>query len=472
MKTHYGLSERSKVENIICKGDPWGPIQCSVQIDGIGRDSLNKDLEPFKYKNKVEIPALGMIDDILTITESGYKTARMNSYITAKIAIKKLQFGPKKCFVLHTGKQQDEYKNTELYVDGWILKHVVNVETGQSSREDIIEGDMEISHPDSEKYLGQILSADGKNTKNIEKMRNKGIGIKNRVIQILEEMPGGKFHFTIAVIYRNSYLISSILSSSEVWYGVTKAEIEQLEQVDEMWIRDLMNCSRSVPKDLLYLELGILPIRYIVQTRRLLYLHHILCQESQSLLYRFFIAQLENPTQRDWVSQVLEDLEYINVDLEIEAIKSLKRDKFKEIIKEAVKLKAFSDLKQRKKGRNLENSKGKQIVYEELIMAEYLISTEEDISIEERKWIFKCRVEDIDIKGNQRWKYTDISCSSCMKKIDETQIHLLNCEVLLGKNENISYIPEYSELYTGNLKEQAYVSRILKENHERRIFED
>ena len=56
----------------------------------------------------------------------------------------------------------------------------MNVETGQSSREDIIEGDMEISHPDSEKYLGQILSADGKNTKNIEKMRNKGIGIKKQ----------------------------------------------------------------------------------------------------------------------------------------------------------------------------------------------------------------------------------------------------------------------------------------------------
>ena len=140
-------------------------------------------------------------------------------------------------------------------MDGWSLKNVSNVETGESAREDISEGDMEISHPEAQKYLGQIVSADGKNSKNIEKMRNKGIGIKNRVIQMLEEMPGGKFHFSIALIYRNSYLISSILSSSEVWYGVTKAEIEQLEQVDEMWIRDLMNCSSSVPKDLLYLEL-------------------------------------------------------------------------------------------------------------------------------------------------------------------------------------------------------------------------
>ena len=290
VKTQFGLTERSKVQNIICQGDPWGPIQCSVQIDGIGRESLAEDLKPFKYKNLVEIPALGMIDDILTISESGYKTARMNSFINAKIAIKKLQFGPQKCFVLHTTKEHEQYKNSELYVDGWILKDVINVVTGETTKEDTLEGNMEISHPDAEKYLGQILSSDGKNSKNIEKMRNKGIGIKNKVIQMLEEMPGGIFHFSIAIIYRNSYLISSILSSSEVWYGVTKAEIEQLEQVDEMLIRELMKCSSSVAKDLLYLELGILPIRFIIKTRRILYLHHILQQENQSLLYRFFIA--------------------------------------------------------------------------------------------------------------------------------------------------------------------------------------
>ena len=42
-----------------------------------------------------------------------------------------------------------------------------------------------------------------------------------------------------------------------MWYGVTIDEIEQLEQIDEMWVRDLMECSSSVPKDLLYLEMGI-----------------------------------------------------------------------------------------------------------------------------------------------------------------------------------------------------------------------
>ena len=48
-------------------------------------------------------------------------------------------------------------------------------------------------------------------------------------MQMLEAMPGGKFHFVIAKILRNWHILSSILSSSEVWYGVTIQELERLE---------------------------------------------------------------------------------------------------------------------------------------------------------------------------------------------------------------------------------------------------
>ena len=80
------------------------------------------------------------------------------------------------------------------------MKNVENIETGETTRQDILEGDMEISHIGSEKYLGQILSSDGRNTLNIEKMKHKGIGLKNKVIHVLESMPGGHFHFRIAII--------------------------------------------------------------------------------------------------------------------------------------------------------------------------------------------------------------------------------------------------------------------------------
>ena len=64
---------------------------------------------------------------------------------------------------------------------------------------------------------------------------------------------------------------------------------------------------------------------------------------------------------------------------------------------------AFSNLVKRKEGRVSENAKGKQFKYEEYIIADYLCSNEENTSIEDKKWMFRCKVEDINIRGNQRY---------------------------------------------------------------------
>ena len=98
------------------------------------------------------------------------------------IAGKKLQFGAEKCFVIHIGKEHEAYKNVEQCVNGWVLKNVSEFETGNTQLEDTLEHDIELSHVNSEKYLGHIISSDSKTTKNILKMKNKGIGIQNRII--------------------------------------------------------------------------------------------------------------------------------------------------------------------------------------------------------------------------------------------------------------------------------------------------
>ena len=46
-------------------------------------------------------------------------------------------------------------------------------------------------------------------------------------------------------------------------------------------------------------------------------------------------------------------------------------------------------------------------------MVNYLTPNTEQLLIKERKYIFTCRVDDIDVKGNRIWQYEDISCSSC-----------------------------------------------------------
>ena len=149
--THDVLSQRKDVEDIICQGDSWGPIECSLQVDEIGKESLHKSLEPYRYKDIVEIPALGWIDDIITVSESGHKTARLNAFINAQLATKKLCLGARKCYTIHIGSKHDEFKHVPLYVDGCSVRSVESNDTGSSKWEEILDKDMkEISHHQNE----------------------------------------------------------------------------------------------------------------------------------------------------------------------------------------------------------------------------------------------------------------------------------------------------------------------------------
>ena len=126
---------------------------------------------------------------------------------------------------------------------------------------------------------------------------------------ILEEICFGKYHFQVAMILRNSLLISSLLTNAEAWYNLSNAEVTDLEKVDEDLLRKVLECPVSTPREMLYLELGVSPIRNIIRSRRLNFLHYILHEEKQSLIYKFLQAQRDNPVKNDWCHTVIEDIE-------------------------------------------------------------------------------------------------------------------------------------------------------------------
>ena len=148
------------------------------------------------------------------------------------------------------------------------------------------------------------ISNDGKKFKNIKTRQNRGRGAINEIMSILQEIYFGKFYFEAAVILRNSLLISRLLFNSEAWYNVTDVEMKMLENIDELLMRKILKAPAKTPKVMLYLELGCVPIREIVRSRRLNFLHYILNQEKTSLIYKFLKAQLKNPTKKDWGTQI------------------------------------------------------------------------------------------------------------------------------------------------------------------------
>jgi hypothetical protein len=51
-----------------------------------------------------------------------------------------------------------------------------------------------------EKYLGVIISNDGRNIKNIKARVSKGKGINSKILTMLEGIPFGNFYFEVAII--------------------------------------------------------------------------------------------------------------------------------------------------------------------------------------------------------------------------------------------------------------------------------
>ena len=69
-----------------------------------------------------------------------------------------------------------------------------------------------------------------------------------------------------------------------------------IEKAEEATLRDIMKTQCSAPKHLLYLELGIVPARFVIKQRKIIYLNHILEQNEHALLKKVFDTQVKFPS--------------------------------------------------------------------------------------------------------------------------------------------------------------------------------
>ena len=130
VNTPSGLSERQTLENIVLQGDTFGSLLASVQVDTIGKQCMQSGYG-YKYKDSLTISMLGLVDDIIGVTEAGFRAQQMNALINVNSADKGLQFGPTKCKSMLIGKETEHVLNSDLLVDSWIVKHELNLETGE-----------------------------------------------------------------------------------------------------------------------------------------------------------------------------------------------------------------------------------------------------------------------------------------------------------------------------------------------------
>ena len=170
--------------------------------------------------------------------------------------------------------------------------------------------------------------------------------------------------------------------------------------------------------------------RFIIKSRRLSYLHHILKRKESELIHRVYHAQKRQPVKGDWVNLIEDDLDCLSINLKENEIQKMNKNKFKKYVKGKVKSRALKYLNQIKE----KHSKVKDIKYNKLEIQQYM--TDSRFTSNNIELLFKLRTRMVQVKANFKTGLDSLICDLCkVEEEEENQSHLLNCEVLLNQCE-------------------------------------
>ena len=281
----------------------------------------------------------------------------------------------------------------------------------------------------SRKYLGDIITSSAKVDENVKMRGEKGIGIANQILGILKEVSFGIYHFEMGILFRTSLLINGIIFNTEAMFSLTEKHLKTLEDCDNYFMRNFFNTETGTPIESFFIETSTIPIRFILQGRRMIYYWTILRKSEIELVKRVFLAQQEFPSKNgsDWASQVRQELTACSIFHTDTEIAAMSKYKFKKLVNSGISQLASEYLT----NLQVKHSKSKYL-HQEAEMKEYLKT--DKLSLKEKQLLFKLKVRMTPNKTNFKSKYgNDLSCTLCE---DENSVedlpHLLACPFLVG----------------------------------------
>ena len=184
---------------------------------------------------------------------------------------KRLTFSAEKCELLKINSKDDTY----LKVNGRSMKQV-----------------------DVACYLGNHFNRQGHNSdlceERVTKAKGtiiglcslcKGINIENKQIE------------SMLLLYKTVF-ISRLIYNCEAWSNLTPKDYLTLQASQLTYLRNVLEVSKATQIAAMYLELGILPVRYEIEMRQLLFLKRLLDKKHADPCLHTYIEMLkfENET--------------------------------------------------------------------------------------------------------------------------------------------------------------------------------
>ena len=315
IKTRFGPTRKIKMEI----GGKQGSKLTGRMFSKL-MDTLAEDIEPtgegFQMDKTLTVPCLLWVDDVISCVEGCENQINMLNRI-ADFAIKhKLRWGVEKCKVMKIGKHKNEKQKWKL-------------------------GSLEIEETDDYKYLGDLVTNDGKNTRNIENRKNKTFAATSGINSIAGTSVMRKIETKVILELHDKVILSALLTNAEAW-TLNKSEKDEIERIEIQTLKMLFDLPIHTPTPAIIHTFGILYTNLRIEKKRLMYLHRLVNMKDTSWTQKtLFILERHNI---GWTKSIKETLRDLDLPTDFSTIKTATKRQWKRIVDAKIEIKNKSRL--------------------------------------------------------------------------------------------------------------------------------
>ena len=428
VKTKAGLTREIKRERGGKQGGKLMVPMFAKTMDTLAEDMMENENLGIRLRED-HIPALLFMDDVMTFAE-GYDQQQQTLEAVTEFGLKhRIEWGENKCKVLECGTHKES--KTE-----WPL------------------GEKTIQTCQDYKYLGEVITRDGKNEDNLISRFHKVKAAVRAINTCGKNNIMKKIEIKLLITLHNAVTLPTLLYNAETW--PLNASIRKEINKMEIWAwKSMLGLPKTTPNAAIIFCTGALYASIRIETKQLLYLHKIL----QKPEYHWTIQSLYAIKDHNigWARQILGILETWGLEEDWNSIKQKTYNTWKSEVHKAAEKKNRDKIREdcliKTRGEEKMKTKTKTII-PQLDASEFQRKPEyfmdENNKLIARAYIMG-RYGMLQCASNFSTGYGGKICSQCDMIDDEN--HRINfCKVWKGTNlADCNDKVAFEDLYSGDI---------------------
>ena len=424
VKSRFGASREITRRNGGKQGSRLMGRQFSKQMDTLSEEFIGKNSESVKVSDNLSIGCLAWVDDIISSTVGIQNQKAVLQMVDEFAQRSKLEWSAEKCQVMQIGKKVSVPNHWKL-------------------------GEKHISNTANYKYLGDTVTNDNKNKRNLELRENRVQGTIRQINTTASSDVMRGVETTVLITLYEKSVVAGVLHNSESW-NLNKTEEQQLDKIGLRALKRLFSLPTTTPTAAVLHNLGQLYMTQSVDQRRFMYLHKVLNRENDHWT-KMMLVHLKT-IELGWAKNINEKLIQYDLERDWEIIRQKPKIEWKQMVNKAVdevnRKKLIECCITKTNHETKINTKTKTI-YESLASSEYKREIPKEIiggSKKQTKTLILARHGMLECGTNFKGTIPEL-CKQC--NITDNENHRLN-ECKNRPNVNAADITNFQNIYSNN----------------------